>query len=250
MARRSSEVAGPARTDARELLAWLREQRTAMTALLSELARAESPSTDGRSQERVRALLAAELIELGHSVREPAAPGGGRHLVTRPADRRRTGPYQLLIGHLDTVWPLGTLDEMPVRTDGGRLFGPGVFDMKGGLVQAVFALRALRAAGARPEVAPVLVIACDEEIGSRDSGRHITRLARGAARALVLEPAFGPAGALKTRRKAVGAFTLTDHRTGRARRHRPRERGERHPRALAPGPAALRAQRSRPRGSR
>jgi glutamate carboxypeptidase len=103
---------------------------------------------------------------------------------------------------------------MPVRSEGGRLFGPGVFDMKGGLVQAVFALRALRDAGVEPELAPVLMISCDEEIGSRDSGRHIARLARGAARAFVLEPAFGRDGALKTRRKAVGAFTVTI--TGRA----------------------------------
>lgn len=200
---------GPPRVDAGRLLDWLRAREAEMATLLAVMARAESPSTEVRSHERMRALLAAELIDLGHRVRELAAPGGGRHLLTRPVDRRRGGPYQLLVGHLDTVWPVGELEQMPVRTDGGRLFGPGVFDMKGGLVQAIFALRALRAADAEPEVAPVLMISCDEEIGSRDSGRHITRLARGAARALVLEPSFGPGGALKTRRKAVGAFSLT-----------------------------------------
>ena len=206
---REGEATGPARAGARELLTWLRTRQDEMTEMLVVLARAESPSTDTRSQEGVRGLLAAELIDLGHRVREPAAGGGGRHLLARPANRRRGLPYQLLVGHFDTVWPVGTLEEMPVRTDGGRLFGPGVFDMKGGLVQAIFALRALRAAGAEPEVAPVLMISCDEEIGSRDSGRHIARLARGAVRALVLEPAFGRGGALKTRRKAVGAFSVT-----------------------------------------
>ncbi len=211
------EVTGSAsvtRGGARELLAWLRRREDEMAALLAALARAESPSTDPRSHDRVRGLLAAELIDLGHRVREPRAPGGGRHLVSRPAHRVGGAPFQLLVGHLDTVWPVGTIEEMPVRAGGGRLSGPGVFDMKGGLVQAVYALRALRAAGAEPQVIPVLVISCDEEIGSRDSGRHIARLARGAARALVLEPAFGPDGALKTRRKAVGAFTVTI--TGRA----------------------------------
>jgi glutamate carboxypeptidase len=191
------------------LLAWLRDRRDEMAGLLAELARLESPSTDPASHRSARALLAAELSALGHRVREPAAPAGGRHLVALPTTRRRGGGYQLLVGHLDTVWPVGTLERMPVRHEGGRLLGPGVFDMKGGLVQAVFALRALRAAGTEPALAPVLVVSCDEEIGSRDSGRHIARLARGAARALVLEPAFGPGGALKTRRKSVGAFSLT-----------------------------------------
>jgi glutamate carboxypeptidase len=207
--REATERAGPSQADARELMAWLRAREEDMAELAAALARAESPSTDPRSQEHVRAVLAAELIDLGHRVREPAARGGGRHLLASPADRRREGPYQLLVGHLDTVWPVGTLEQMPVRMDGGRLFGPGVFDMKAGLAQAIFALRALQAAGAEPEVAPVLMISCDEEIGSRDSGRHLARLARGAARALVLEPAFGRDGALKTRRKAVGAFSVT-----------------------------------------
>ena len=202
-------AAGRAAVEAQALLAWLRARQDEMAGMLADFARAESPSTDTRSHERIRALLATELLDLGHRVREPAAGNGGRHLLAYPADRRRGAPYQVLVGHLDTVWPVGTLDEMPLRADGGRLYGPGVFDMKGGLVQAVFALRALRAAGVEPEVAPVLMVACDEEIGSRDSGRHIARLARGAVRALVLEPPFGPVGALKTRRKAVGAFTVT-----------------------------------------
>ncbi len=196
------------RAEPGDLLEWLRARQDEMCALLAELARAESPSTDAGSQERVRTLLAAELIGLGHRVREPSRPGGGRHLLSAPADRRRGRPFQLLVGHLDTVWPVGTLETMPVRRQGSLLFGPGVFDMKGGLVQAIFALRALAALGAEPELAPVLMISCDEEIGSRDSGRHIARLARAAARALVLEPAFGQDGALKTRRKAVGAFSV------------------------------------------
>lgn len=207
--RTEGRASGPAAIEARTLLAWLRARADEMAGMLAALARAESPSTDTRSHDRVRALLAAELIDLGHRVREPAVGDGGRHLLACPAGRRRGRPFQLLVGHLDTVWPVGTLDEMPLRTDCGRLYGPGVFDMKGGLVQAVFALRALRAAGVEPEVAPVLMVSCDEEIGSRDSGRHIARLSRGAARALVLEPAFGREGALKTRRKAVGAFTVT-----------------------------------------
>jgi glutamate carboxypeptidase len=121
---------------------------------------------------------------------------------------------QLLVGHLDTVWPVGTLADMPVDEVGGRLYGPGVFDMKGGLVQMLFALRALRELSLVAPATPVVFVASDEETGSSDSTGYLERLARTAARAFVLEPAFGPSGKLKTERKAAGRFTLAV--TGRA----------------------------------
>ena len=93
----------------------------------------------------------------------------------------------LLLGHMDTVWPLGTLAEMPVRRAGEDLFGPGTHDMKAGLVQLVFALRALHALELTPALTPVVLVNTDEELGSLDSERVIKRLARGAERAFVLE---------------------------------------------------------------
>jgi glutamate carboxypeptidase len=114
----------------------------------------------------------------------------------------------LLLGHFDTVWPVGTLERMPVGVRDGRLHGPGVFDMKGGLVQMIYALRYLAEAGIEVPCRPVVMLNCDEEIGSPDSRPHIERLARGAARAFVMEPSFGPGGSLKTGRKGVGRFTL------------------------------------------
>jgi glutamate carboxypeptidase len=97
---------------------------------------------------------------------------------------------------------------MPPRRDKGRLYGPGVYDMKGGLVQLIFALLALHELGLRPSLTPVVLVNSDEEIGSSDSKRHITLLARGAARALVLEPPAAPTGSLKTSRKGVERFEV------------------------------------------
>jgi glutamate carboxypeptidase len=93
---------------------------------------------------------------------------------------------------------------MPFRCEGGQIFGPGVFDMKGGLVEIVFALRALAANGLVPAVTPVVFVNADEEVGSLDSRRTLIRLAQGAARALVLEGAAGREGMLKMLARAAG----------------------------------------------
>jgi glutamate carboxypeptidase len=195
--------------DAGGLLSWLGAREEKMAALLERLAGEESPSVEPQTQEGAFALLAAELGQLGFAVRRiPGRGGVGDHLYARPASRRRAAPWQLLVGHLDTVWPTGTLEKMPVRREGDRLGGPGTYDMKAGLVQMIFALRALEQLGAEPAATPVALINSDEEIGSPDSTRLLRRLARGASRALVLEPSHGSEGSLKTARKGVGRFDL------------------------------------------
>jgi glutamate carboxypeptidase len=202
------------RADAQRVLDWLDGRQPAMVELLERLALAESPTLDRRSQEAVYLILAQELEQIGYAARQVRGYEVGGHLYARAAKRTRGASRQLVVGHMDTVWPLGTLAGMPVERRDDALYGPGVYDMKAGLVQLVFALRVLGALGLEPEVTPVLLVVSDEEVGSRESGRFVRLLARGAVRAFVLEPPSGTTGKLKTARKGVGRFTLTVH--GRA----------------------------------
>lgn len=193
---------------ARDVVIYLHEQWPHMLALLQQLVLAESPSLVPAAQAAVFAPLAETLARLNYVVRHVPGRRCGGHLYARPRRRLRRRPLQLLLGHSDTVWPVGTLQEMPLEQGEGVLKGPGVYDMKGGLVQMIYALQALHILGLEPEVTPVVFINSDEEIGSPESTAYIRRLARAADRALVLEPSLGLDGKLKTARKGVGRFTV------------------------------------------
>ena len=198
-------------TDAeiQRIVDYLRGEFRGMVELLQRLALAESPSDDPTAIAPVLGMLSDELEQAGMSVRRFAGHVSAGTLYARPRLRRTRRPVQMLVGHCDTVWPVGTVRQMPVHVAGDRLRGPGVFDMKGGLVQMLYALRAVNKLGLRQPADTVAVINSDEEIGSPDSTRLIRRLARRSVRAFILEPAFGLAGKLKTARKASGAFTIT-----------------------------------------
>ena len=185
-----------------------------MAAALARLVELESPTLDPRSQRAPQQMLTRLLRTAGHRVRRIPGRSSGGMLLSAPRRRVRGEPIQVVIGHSDTVWPAGTIDSMPVRTEDDRLYGPGTFDMKGGLIEIAFALDALRQLGLRAPVTPVVLVNSDEETGSRDSWRTIERLARAADRAFILEPGLGPAGLLKTARKGNGQFLLRVH--GRA----------------------------------
>ena len=192
---------------AQEVLGYLREQEQALVGFLERLALAESPTAEPASQDEVLRTLSGVLTEIGYATwRVPGHRSGG-HLYTRP-ERRRCAAAQLLLGHCDTVWPLGTLAEMPVEVKDGVITGPGVYDMKGGLAQMIFALRALRDLDLNPPLTPVVFVNSDEEVGSIGSTRYIRRLARAVQRTFVLEPSLGPSGKLKTARKGVGRFSV------------------------------------------
>lgn len=187
----------------------VRRQDGLLVEMLQELVEAESPSTYPGVHRQARHAFMSALSELDFHVRETGTVGTPQHVYARPLERDRRAPTQLIVGHYDTVWPVGTVRRRPFKVDGNIIRGPGVFDMKGGLVQLVIALRTLRELGLPPTVVPVIFVNADEEIGSRTSGRYIRMLARGANRAYVLEPALGDDGALKTERKGIGRFTIT-----------------------------------------
>ncbi len=199
----------PSDPAAQALLDWLRDHEGEMTELLERLARAESPSDDRAAQAEAFSILEGELKALAFATERLPGDARGDHLLARKPGAGDSEPHQLLLGHLDTVWPVGTLAKMPVEIRDGSLFGPGVFDMKGGLVQMLFALRALAELDLAPACAPIVLINADEELSSPESRVHILRLARDSARAFVLEPSVGPNGSLKTARKGVGRFTVT-----------------------------------------
>jgi glutamate carboxypeptidase len=196
------------RATARRLRDYLQRRRGEMRDLLERLVRAESPSTVPAAQKPVLDLLENALMERGYRIHRLRGHRTGGHLFATPGNRSKNQLIQLLIGHCDTVWPLGTLDTMPVCCRDGKLYGPGAFDMKAGLVQGIFALEALKVLDLQPGVAPVFFINSDEEIGSAESTPQIRRLARSANRAFVLEPSLGPKGKLKTQRKGVGRFIV------------------------------------------
>nr|WP_182867005.1 M20 family metallopeptidase [Rhodopirellula sp. JC639] len=180
-----------------------------MVALIREAALIESPSADPSTQGPVFDLFASELQAIGFRCRRYRGTTSGGQLLALPAVTGADRHRQLLLGHCDTVWPVGTLKRMPVQSRDGRLHGPGVYDMKAGLVQALFAMRALKDLGMSPTVTPVLFINSDEEIGSSESAWRIEQLARCVDRALVMEPSLGTEGRLKTARKGVGRFVIT-----------------------------------------
>lgn len=191
------------------ILSYLQDRRDEMVNFLERLANVESPSEDGATHAPAFAVFAEALWDLDFVTRELPGRNSGGQLYARPRERRRGQPLQLLIGHIDTVWPQGTLKKMPVRLEQGRLRGPGVYDMKGGLTQLIFALEALRVLGLAASVLPLVFVNSDEETGSAESTVWIGRLARIANRAYVLEPALGREGRLKTARKGIGRFTAT-----------------------------------------
>jgi glutamate carboxypeptidase len=199
---------------AQSILTQLQADRSEVFHLLERLVECESPSRHPPLQQRVQEVLIDELDELGFRVRRIPGEKTGGYLLGIPRWREKGRPVQILVGHCDTVWPEGTLEEMPITRRGDKMTGPGIYDMKGGLAQIVFALRGLRALELEPEVTPLIFVNSDEEIGSDESRSLVARVSKIADRVLVLEPAFGPRGKLKTARKGVGQFEIRVH--GRA----------------------------------
>ncbi len=197
------------------LVEWLRPREGAMTRLLGKFVRAESPSFDKAAVDRFGKIVAAEWRRRGARVTLVRQRERGDHVRAEwnPPGKLAKGQI-LVLGHLDTVYGRGTLAGMPFRVSRGRAYGPGAFDMKGGLVIALFAVDALAAAGRLPKKRIVFLWTSDEEIGSGTSRAMIEREARRSDAVLVLEPAAGLDGRVKTGRKGVGEIEIVA--TGRA----------------------------------
>lgn len=210
-----------------DLLNTFEAHKSTLLGEIRQIVELESPSTDKAAVDRMAAVLGQKLAALGCGVEVISNPSCGDAVIgswapgaerggegtTRPrspieADRRPV----LLLSHIDTVWPVGTLKERPYRIEAGKAYGPGIFDMKSGLVFSMFALQMLQQLGRAPRRPLVYLFTGDEEIGSPSSRRIIEEVARASAATLCFEPST--AGAVKTERSGWGRFEMRI--TGRA----------------------------------
>ena len=191
----------------RELTHAVAKRRPEMLEMIGQLVQVESPTEDRAAVNRCVALLEKWIRNAGGKSSRNRQKTAGDLLIGRFGPAR--GTPLMLLGHLDTVWPLGTLDKMPYRVRGGRAWGPGVLDMKAGVVMALTALRLLAENGLAQPV--ILLLNSDEETGSESSRALTEQLARRCDAVFVLEPAQGLAGAYKTARKGVANYRLQVH---------------------------------------
>lgn len=188
-----------------KILDYLRAQQLEITAMLQKMIELESPTDHKKSVDKLGAYLSQYLNDLGADVQTISQPRQGNHVVARWGN----GPGSaLILCHMDTVWDVGSVAERPVRIADGKLYGPGAYDMKGGIVIGLWAMLALREHGMLA-ANTTMVITSDEEIGSPTSRELIETEARRHDVVYVLEPAQAPFGALKTQRKGVGDYVVS-----------------------------------------
>jgi glutamate carboxypeptidase len=197
------------------LLRYAKTQESEIVSLIGELVECESPSDDKAAVNRFVSLVAERTRDIAKPPKRHRAGAFGDHArVEFVLPGARKEGRVLALAHSDTVWPLGTLRQMPFRRHRGRLWGPGVYDMKAGIAFFLFAVRALRELKIPVRRNVMMQINSDEEVGS-PSSRSLTEEAASHSNAvLVLEPAQGPGGHLKTARKGVGDYEIRVH--GRA----------------------------------
>jgi glutamate carboxypeptidase len=200
---------------AKEFLRLLKPRVPQMLATLRQFVTVESPSLQKAAADRCCSVIAEEWSKQGVHVERITQKHRGDllRIIHTPGKSRPSGQL-LVLGHYDTVYSTGTLAKMPFRVKGGKVYGPGTFDMKAGIVQALFALQALQQAEAPLRKRLVFLWTSDEEIGSDTSRKFFEAEARRSDAVFVLEPSFGPRGLLKTARKGVGEAKLIVH--GRA----------------------------------
>lgn len=176
--------------------------------LLEEVVERESPSGDVERIREVASLFASQFEARGAEVELIEAPGAGVHLLARIPGEDSGGKPLLVLGHMDTVHPVGTFGETPFTIDGDKVRGPGVYDMKGGIVAILMGMDLLARRGEKPAGDILVLATCDEEVGSATSRSIIEEKASGARGCVVMEPCV-PGGAAKVRRKGGSHYRLT-----------------------------------------
>jgi glutamate carboxypeptidase len=190
-------------------LAFAEAKQPAIVAFISELARCESPSDQPQAVNRFVNLL-ADRLDGASSVKTLSGGRFGNHLRCEfKLPGAKSGGKILVLAHSDTVWPLGTLAHMPIREEEGRLWGPGVLDMKSGIAFFIYAIHTLRMLEIPVRRNIVFQVNSDEEVGSETSRYFTEEAARQSAVVLLLEPGTGLTGKLKTARKGVGDYAVT-----------------------------------------
>lgn len=187
-------------------LDFCQQHQAEMLALLQRMVEIESPSDNKAALDRMGEFLAHVFQHWGGKTTLYEEKQAGNHLKVEFAGS--AGKPILLLGHFDTVWSMGTLANMPFRLDSGRVYGPGVYDMKAGISMMLFALRALSAAGENGHRPVTVLLDTDEEVGSKTGRPLVEAIAKDCEAVLVLEPSTGPQGKLKTSRKGVGDITV------------------------------------------
>ncbi|MFN7927628.1 MAG: M20 family metallopeptidase [Blastocatellia bacterium] len=191
------------------LLDYFVQRQVAILQFIRELVEQESTSREAARLDQIARFTAERLQPFATEIHLLPHPGYGTHLLARFAfGHSATAPPIVIIGHLDTVWPVGTLQRLPFRTtDEGTAHGPGIFDMKASIAVVTHALEAITALPLTTRHPVTLLLTCDEEIGSKTSRALIQQEAARAVAALVLEPPI-PGGIVKTGRKGIAGFTL------------------------------------------
>ena len=197
-----------------QFLSYFETHHAEMLEFVRWLVEQESMSREAEATRRLAENLGDRLTDIGATVDLLHDPHYGATLRARFASHTASESpdeqHLLVVGHLDTVWPIGTLAARPFRIDGDRAYGPGIFDMKAGVMIATFALRALKEMGRATRRPVTMLMTCDEETGSHFSRELIEAEAQRARAALVLEPPI-PGGTIKTGRKGVGEFEVIVH---------------------------------------
>lgn len=194
---------------AREIFTRLQSRQAEIESFIQALVEVESPSGDEEGGRAVVDLLVQAARQLDCAIERADVPGFGQHVVIRAFQKQSNAGQILLVGHTDTVHARGSLSERPWRREAGKIYGPGIFDMKGNCALAIEVLRALSELQVTPKRAVTLALTCDEEVGSLSGWPFLQQIAKSndTGCAFVMEPPAS-GGRVKTSRKGTGIFAI------------------------------------------